>query len=122
MRSHVLNWLWLCFAFFCSVKPMKAGTRVNHFADYVNFQQKDTTVKPTTSPVVITPSSAGKDTSGKQAKDTTKPATAAPVVITPNSDTTKPKKDSAAASRPDSSRTAVKSDTTKKPGSDDITF
>ncbi|UPK70047.1 SusC/RagA family TonB-linked outer membrane protein [Chitinophaga filiformis] len=139
MRSHVLNWLWLCFAFFCSVKPIKAGTRVNHsfygtsaeitryqpsVTNNVNFQQKDTTVKPTTSPVVITPASSGKKDTTKPAtaspvvvtpssdkKDTTKPASAAPVVVTPSSDTSRPKKDSSA-----NSRTAA--DTTSKPKKD----
>lgn len=158
MRSHVLNWLWLCFAFFCSVKPTKANTSVNHsfyetsaeLSKYqpaiTAFQQKDTTVKPTTSPVVITPSSSSKDTSGKQTKDTAKPAaaspvvitpnaaakdtsgkqtkdtsapaTASPVVITPNADTSKPKQDSSSASRTDSTRTAAAKDTTTKPKSD----
>ncbi len=158
MRSHVLNWLWLCFAFFCSVKPTKANTSVNHFFSKTSaelskyqpaitaFQQKDTTVKPTTSPVVITPSSSAKDTSGKQTKDTVKPATtspvvitpnaaakdtsgkqtkdtsapatASPVVITPNADTSKPKQDSSSASRTDSTRTAAAKDTTTKPKSD----
>lgn len=139
MRSHVLNWLWLCFAFFCSVIPAKASTRVNHslfvtsaeinkyqpfLADNVNFQQKDTTVTPTTSPVVITPSSAAKDT-GKAVKDTVKP-TASPVVITPSSsakdttgkqaqDTSKP-----ATARPDSTRTTAARDTTSKPKSDTV--
>ncbi|MBW8685738.1 SusC/RagA family TonB-linked outer membrane protein [Chitinophaga rhizophila] len=161
MRSHVLNWLWLCFAFFCSVRPVKAGTRVNHpfletsaeltrhqptITAAVNFQQKDTTVKPTASPVVITPSTAPKDTSGKktgdttkpaaaspvvitpnnaakdssgkQAKDTSAPATASPVVITPNADTSKPKTDSSTATRTDSTRATTARDTTAKPASD----
>ncbi|HJT75136.1 MAG TPA: hypothetical protein VJ720_13975, partial [Chitinophaga sp.] len=94
MRSHVLNWLWLCFAFYCSsVNPTVAGTRNNHKSFEPNagicFQQKDTTVKPTANPVVIKPSS----------------------------DTTKPGKDSATVVQPDSSKTAAK-DTTKKPASD----
>jgi TonB-linked SusC/RagA family outer membrane protein len=91
MRSHVLHGLWLCFAVLCSVKPTRAGAIINHpifkttvSSVYALQQQKDTTVKPSASPVVITPSSAKKDT--------TKPATTAPVVITPNAS----KKDTAA--------------------------
>lgn len=117
MRSHVLNWLWLCCAFFCSISPAKASTSVNQpLLNLTYFQQKDATVKPTASPVVITPSS------GNQAKiDTTKPATAAPVVISPNKDTTgKGKTDSTTATKQDSTQPAATAakDTTVKSGSD----
>lgn len=121
MRSHVLNWLWLCFALYCSITPVvAASTRVNHTSFEASagiyFQQKDTTVQPTTTrPVVISPSTSGKDTTGTKAKDTTQPAAASPVVITPSSDTTKPRKDTVPAAKPDSS--AAK-DTTKKPTTD----
>ncbi|MBP1651475.1 MAG: TonB-dependent receptor, partial [Bacteroidetes bacterium] len=93
--SHVLTWLWLCFAFYCSLGPNKASANVNrpfltHTAVKAVQQQKDTTVKPSASPVVITPSAS------KPATDKSKPATASPVTITPNNnnqrkaDTTKP--------------------------------
>jgi TonB-linked SusC/RagA family outer membrane protein len=110
MRSHVLNWLWLCCAFFCSVSPLKASTSVNRpLLSNTYFQQKDTTVKPTATPVVITPSSGAQTQ-----KDTTKPATAAPVVITPGKDTT-------GKSKTDTTRraaTTAAKDTTAKPASD----
>jgi TonB-linked SusC/RagA family outer membrane protein len=113
MRSHVLNWLWLCCAFYCSISPAKASTSINQ---PTYFQQKDTTIKPTATPVVITPSS-----NKEQTKDTTKPATAAPVVITPNKDTTgKSKTDTTVAkdSTKPATTTAATKDTTTKPTSD----
>lgn len=96
MRSHVLiTWLWLCFAFFCSSGPIKASANVNRPFLTTAFQavqqQKDTTVKPSASPVVITPSGS------KPATDTNKPATATPVTITPNNTNTQPKKDTTPA-------------------------
>lgn len=126
MRSHVLIWLWLCCALLCSTSPVKASASVNQpllkaildgaACHFTYFQQKDTTVKPATSPVVITPSS------DKQAKDTTKPATAAPVVVTPSAskDTTgKGKTDSSAATRQDTTQPAsAAKDTTAKPTND----
>lgn len=119
MRSHVLNWLWLCCAVLCSTNPSKASASINHL-HFTYFQQKDTTVKPTTAPVVITPN-ANKDTTVKS-KDTTKPATASPVVITPNvnKDTTgKSNTDSSAKASQDTTKPAAAAkDTTAKPTND----
>jgi TonB-linked SusC/RagA family outer membrane protein len=139
MRSHVLiTWLWLCFAVFCSSGPTKASANVNRPFLTTAFQavqqQKDTTVKPSASPVVITPSGS------KPATDTNKPATATPVTITPNNnnqakdstrkDTTTPaaavitpnnqasdstRKDT---TKPATTAAAAAQDTTKKPGND----
>lgn len=114
MRSHVLHGLWLCFAFFCSVKPTKAGAIINQpfkkttVVNASSLQQqkdttvpvvitpakKDTTTPATTSPVVVTPS-ANKDTTGKVAQDTTQPAKP-DSVIEPNTG----KADSATAKQP----------------------
>ncbi|WP_440133973.1 hypothetical protein, partial [Chitinophaga sancti] len=64
MRSHVLTWLWLCFAIYCSIGPNRASANVNRpILTYsavraVQQQPKDTTVKPSASPIVITPSAS----------------------------------------------------------------
>ena len=139
MRSHVLNWLWLCCAILCSTNPAKASAGINRL-NFTYFQQKDTTVKPTTAPVVITPNAnkdttkpatatpvvitpnAKKDTTAKS-QDTTKPATATPVVITPNANkdtTVRSKTDSSATTSQDTTKPAVAAakDTTAKPVND----
>ena len=118
MRSHVLTWLWLCFAIYCSIGPNRASANVNRpFPTFsavtaVQQQPKDTTVKPSASPVVITPSAS------KPSTDTNKPATATPVTITPNNnnqsnkaDTNKP---AAAVITPNNqAKDTTKTDTTK---------
>jgi TonB-linked SusC/RagA family outer membrane protein len=98
MRSHVLNWLWLCYALFCSVESVTASTRTNHSFSGT-FQQKDTTVQPTTNPVVITPSvqrkdtlptNAGKpDSSKTTAADTVKPHPDSALIVPADTNTLK---------------------------------
>ncbi|MEC5148201.1 SusC/RagA family TonB-linked outer membrane protein [Chitinophaga sp. 212800010-3] len=80
MRSHVLAWSGLCYAFFC----LSPGSAYAHPDRYPSAQQAtDTTV-----PVVIKPSAA--DTSNKPKPDSAKPAQD---TTQPKQDTTRPKQD-----------------------------
>lgn len=76
MRSQVLAWLGLCYAFFCSVSSAYAKPE-----GHSPIFQADTTV-----PVVIKPAA---DTSNPSKQDTSKPA------VKPAQDTTKPVQDTA---------------------------
>ncbi|UCJ07090.1 SusC/RagA family TonB-linked outer membrane protein [Chitinophaga pendula] len=139
MRSHVLTWLGVCCALYCTTVSNKAFASTDYSlhlpslhdapvglnaetASYAAFfQQKDTTVKPgTPTPVVVKP--ASKDTSTKP-QQSTQPAiqpTTTPVVITPaKKDTgTKPADTTKPASQPTAAPvtiTPAKKDTSAKP-------
>lgn len=104
MRSHVLAWSGLCYAFFCYT-PSSAYTKPERYL-IVQQQPADTTV-----PVVIKPAAADtaakprQDTTRKPAQDTSKPA----------QDTSKPAQDT---SKPAQGTAVPKQDTAAKPKQD----
>lgn len=97
MRSHVLAWSGLCYAFFCYTSSSAYAKPEGYLSAKL---QADTTV-----PVVIKPAAA--DSSIKQKQDTTKPKQDTAQKALPAQDTTRPKQDTTAKSVPDSTKTTT---------------